>query len=123
VFSSVPAAGVTLLATVALVVRFRRIRGWTLRRNPSPTRAVPSPIRGTTDNHGHARRATMAEARELWPVPDPGFGGAVVGEAYDPREDGVASTSFSPSDAAAGARAGSRRFSSTAAPMARPIRC
>jgi type IV secretion system protein VirD4 len=104
--SGLPAAGLTLLGAVLIFLRFRRIRAWTLRRNPPPTQPVPSPIRGTTDNHGHARWATMAEARALWPVPASGFGGVVVGEAYDPREDPASTMSFSSVDAATWGRGG-----------------
>jgi len=82
----VPAAILPFAAAAIIVYRRRRISGWTLRRNPPADRPVAQPIRGTTDNHGHARWALMQEARALWPGANPSFGG-VVGEAYDPRQD------------------------------------
>jgi len=84
--SGVPAAILPLVAAASWYRR-RRISHWTLRRNPPPERPVAQPIRGTTDNYGHARWALMQEARALWPGPNPSFGGVVVGEAYDPRQD------------------------------------
>jgi hypothetical protein len=63
--SGLPAAALMLVGLVLMAVRFGRIRAWTLRRNPAPTQPAPSPIRGTTDNHGHGRWATMAEARAM----------------------------------------------------------
>jgi type IV secretion system protein VirD4 len=73
----------------------RRIRGWTLRRDFPTSRFPRRPIRSTTDNYGHARWATLAEARQLWRGPTPLYGGIVVGEAYDPRQD---SGRFRPSE-------------------------
>ena len=61
--SGVPAAILPLVAAGSFWYRRRRITGWTLRRNPPPERPVAQPIRGTTDNHGHARWALMPEAR------------------------------------------------------------
>jgi type IV secretion system protein VirD4 len=98
VVSGVPAAGVTLFVGGLIAYRSLRVRAWTLRRNPEPTRPVRNPIRSTTDNHGHARWATMTEARALWPGADRVFGGLVVGEAYNPREDVVARMLFNPQD-------------------------
>ncbi len=100
--SGVPAAILPLAVAASIWYRRRRVRGWTLRANPAPARPVAPPIRGTTDNYGHARWALMAEAQALWPGPNrspgsgsgaspgsssgAGFGGVVVGEAYDPRQ-------------------------------------
>jgi hypothetical protein len=84
--SGVPAAILPLVAAVSWYRR-RRISGWTRRRSPPPERPVAQPIRSTTDNHGHARWALMQEVLLLWPGPNPSFGGVVVGEAYDPRQD------------------------------------
>ena len=101
--SGAPAAALPLVVAGSIWYRLRRVRGWTLRANPAPARPVAPPIRGTTDNYGHARWALMPEAQALWPGPSPspgsgsgtspgslsgaGFGGVVVGEAYDPRQD------------------------------------
>ena len=84
--SGVPAAVLPLVIGRIILYRRRRISGWTLRRNPPPARPVVPPVRGTTDNHGHARWALMQEARALWPGANASFGGVVVGEAYDPRQ-------------------------------------
>ncbi len=98
VASGVPAASVPLLVGLTILVSGRRVHGWTLRRNHPPARPVASPIRSPTDNHGHARWMTMAEARDLWPGPDPGFGGVVVGEAYAVQEGSAAGVRFKPRD-------------------------
>jgi type IV secretion system protein VirD4 len=103
--SGVPAAILPLAAAAIILYRRRRISGWTLRRNPPADRPVAQPIRGTTDNHGHARWALMQEARALWPGANPSFGGVVVGEAYDPRQD---RGSFSPANRATWAQGGRR---------------
>ena len=95
--SGVPAAVLPLVGGGIILYRRRRIRGWTLRRNPPAGHPVAQPIRCTTDNHGHARWALMQEARALWPGANPSFGGIVVGEAYDPRQDRA---SFSPGNPA-----------------------
>ena len=91
--SGVPAAVLSLVAAGSIWYRQRRIRGWTLRANPPAASPLAQPIRSTTDNHGHARWALLPEAQALWPGSNPDFGGVVVGEAYDPRQD---RGSFSP---------------------------
>ena len=96
--SGTPAALIPLIAMGQLLYRSRGFRAWSLRRNPPATRAVPKPIRATTDNHGHARLMTIAEATRLWPGPDPSHGGVVVGEAYNPLTDKVALIPFEPND-------------------------
>jgi hypothetical protein len=54
--SGVPAAVLPLLAAAGLWYRRRQVPGSKFRRNPPPPeRPVAEPIRGTTDNHGHAR--------------------------------------------------------------------
>jgi type IV secretion system protein VirD4 len=53
---------------------------------------------GVTDNHGHSRWLTMKEAQELFPGPDPTYGGIVVGEAYRVDQDPDAKCRFSPRD-------------------------
>ncbi len=52
--SGVPAAVLPLVVGGTILYRRRRISGWTLRRNPPAGHPVAPPIRGTTDNHGHA---------------------------------------------------------------------
>jgi type IV secretion system protein VirD4 len=93
--SGAPAAVLPLIAAGSFWYRRHRIGRWTLRRNQPPERPVPQPIRSTTDNYGHARWALTQEAQALWPGPNPSFGGAAVGEAYDPRQD---RGPFSPGD-------------------------
>jgi type IV secretion system protein VirD4 len=94
--SGVPAAVIALVGAASVFYRIRRVRAWSLRRDQPPLRPVPAPIRGTTDNFGHSRWMTPAEACALWPAPDPAFGGVVVGEAYNPQTDGVARIPFDP---------------------------
>ena len=86
-----------LLVAAAEIYRRRHVQGWSLRRNPEPTQLPPRPIRSMTDNYGHSRWATLAEMRQLWPGPESGYGGFVVGDAYDPRIDAGA---FNPHDRA-----------------------
>jgi type IV secretion system protein VirD4 len=96
VVSGIPAAVIALAGAGSVFYRIRRVRAWSLRRNQPPLRAVPAPIRGTTDNFGHSRWMTLVEAQALWPGPDAAFGGIVVGEAYNPQEDSVARIPFDP---------------------------
>ncbi|MGH7121083.1 MAG: type IV secretory system conjugative DNA transfer family protein, partial [Acetobacteraceae bacterium] len=96
--SGIPAAALPLAAGFAGLIRGRRVHGWTLLRDHPAAKPVADPIRSPTDNHGHARWMTLDEARELWPGPDPKFGGVVVGEAYAAREDAVAGVRFRPND-------------------------
>jgi type IV secretion system protein VirD4 len=105
--SGVPAAIVPLTVTGVLLYRSARFRAWSLRRNPAPTRAVPAPIRAATDNYGHARWMTIAEAKKMWPGPDPSYGGIVIGEAYNPLADKVATIPFDPSNRKTWGRGGS----------------
>jgi len=96
--SAVPAAVLPLSVGLAVLVRGRRVSGWSLRRRHPAVRPVASPIRSPTDNHGHARWMTLAEASALWPGPDAAFGGVVVGEAYAVQEDPAADVRFRPHD-------------------------
>jgi len=96
--SAVPAAVLPLIAGLAVLTRGRRMYRWPLRRRRPAAAPVVAPIRSPTDNHGHARWMTLAEARELWPGPDRQFGGVVVGEAYAVHEDAVADARFRPND-------------------------
>ena len=100
VASAIPAAALPLTTGLTVLVRGRRVSGWSLRRRHPAVRPVASPIRSPTDNHGHARWMTLAEARALWPGRDPAFGGVVVGEAYAVHEDPVADLRFRPRDRA-----------------------
>src|SRR5215472_4392337 len=86
--TGIPAAVLPLfVGSILFWRRSRRIRGWTLRQDFPTSRFPRRPIRGATDNYGHARWSTLAEARHLWPGPHPVYGGIAVGEAYDPRRD------------------------------------
>jgi type IV secretion system protein VirD4 len=105
--SGVPAGIISLVVTGLLLYELKRFRAWSLRRNPAPTRAVPAPIRAATDNFGHARFMTLPEAKGIWPGPDPTYGGVVIGEAYDPLSDEVATIPFDPSDKKTWGRGGS----------------
>jgi type IV secretion system protein VirD4 len=62
----------------------------------SQQRAVPAPVRGKSDNHGHADWLSIQKAQALFPGPAPGYGGIVVGEAYRVDEDAVAELPFDP---------------------------
>jgi type IV secretion system protein VirD4 len=95
-FSGVPAAMIALIGAGSVFYRIRCVRAWTLPRDQPPLHAVPAPIRGTTDNFGHSRWMTLAEARALWPAPAPDYGGVVLGEAYNPQQDSVARIPFDP---------------------------
>ena len=105
--SGTPATVVPLTVAGVMLYRSKRFRAWSLRRNPAPTRAVPAPIRAATDNYGHARWMTIAEAKRTWPGPDPAYGGVVIGEAYDPLADRVANIPFDPSNRATWGQGGS----------------
>ena len=104
--SAIPAAALPGSVIVTWLIKKPKVIAWSLRRNPPATQRAPAPIRGATDNFGHARWMTLAEARRLWPGPDPDFGGVVVGEAYNPREDTVADAPFDPADRATWGRGG-----------------
>lgn len=94
---------------IPLLQRGRAVHGWTLRREHPPAERLADPIRSPTDNHGHARWVTLAEARDLWPRPHPKFGGIVVGEAYAVSDDPAAARRFKPHDPSTGARGGKAR--------------
>jgi type IV secretion system protein VirD4 len=96
VVSGAPAAVIAFAGAGSVFYRIRRVRAWSLRRNQPALRAVPAPIRATTDNFGHSRWMTLAEARALWSGPAPAYGGVVVGEACNPQADGVARIPFDP---------------------------
>ncbi len=87
--------GLAVLALMGAGILFRRRPlGPSLRprRGAGPQR----PIRGATDNYGHADWLEIRRAREIFPGPSPEYGGVVVGEAYRVDEDGVAGQAFDP---------------------------
>ena len=86
---------------LALVVRYRATVG------PSLMRAGGRHlVRGTSDNHGHADWMPLAQARALFPGPQPPYGGVVVGEAYRVDQDAVAGARFDPEDRRSWGRGG-----------------
>ena len=75
----------------------RRVRLRPARRNET---RMPRPVRAASDNHGHADWMSMPALRELFPGPDPDYGGIVMGEAYRVDLDPVAQRCrFKPADA------------------------
>ena len=66
----------------------------------------PRVTRAASDNHGHADWMPMRDARRLFPGPDPGFGGIVVGEAYRVDRDRGARGPFDPADPRSWGRGG-----------------
>ena len=66
----------------------------------------PRVTRAASDNHGHADWMPMGDARRLFPGPDPGFGGIVVGEAYRVDRDRGARGPFDPADPRSWGRGG-----------------
>ena len=97
------ASAVVLLFAAALVFR-GRIVGPSLRQGVFSQ--TPKPIRGATDNHGHADWLSIARAREIFPGPSAAFGGVVVGEAYRVDQDSVASIAFDPASRATWGKGG-----------------
>ena len=76
----------------------RRLRLRPVRRNEV---RMPRPVRAASDNHGHADWMAMSALRDLFPGPDPDYGGIVMGEAYRVDRDPVARTCrFQPDDPA-----------------------
>jgi type IV secretion system protein VirD4 len=67
---------------------------------------IPRPMRGATDNHGHADWLSIAKAREVFPGPSAQFGGVVVGEAYRVDQDKVAAVAFDPANKATWGKGG-----------------
>ena len=91
------ASAVIAVGLIGLVFR-RRATGPSLRRGLFGR--TPEPMRGRTDNHGHAQWLSMAKAREVFPGPSPEFGGVVVGEAYRVDQDKVSAMTFDPANRA-----------------------
>ena len=71
------ASAVLVVFAAALVFR-RRTIGPSLR--PPVFGGAQEPIRGATDNHGHADWLSIAKAQEIFAGPSAEFGGIVVGE-------------------------------------------
>jgi type IV secretion system protein VirD4 len=99
------ASAVVLVFVVALAFRRRTLGPSLSRRGFSGT---PEPMRGATDNHGHADWLPIAKAREIFPGPSPEFGGIVVGEAYRVDQDKVAKVTFDPAKKATWGQGGKR---------------
>jgi type IV secretion system protein VirD4 len=97
-------ASVAVLVFLAALLFRRGVVGPSLRRKLFG--GTPKPIRGTTDNHGHADWLPIHKAREIFPGPSAGFGGIVVGEAYRVDEDRVATVAFDPADKASWGKGG-----------------
>ena len=97
------ASAAVLVFAVALVFR-RRIVGPSLRQGFFG--GTPQPMRGATDNHGHADWLSIAKAREVFPGPSAEFGGIVVGEAYRVDQDRVAAVAFDPANKATWGKGG-----------------
>jgi type IV secretion system protein VirD4 len=85
--SGAPAAATAMLFLAAFFYQRRNVRPWSLRRDYPPGRDQSPPLRGPSDNHGHAHWSSIAEMKRMWPGPGPSHGGIAVGEAYDPRRD------------------------------------
>jgi type IV secretion system protein VirD4 len=102
VSAGVASAGAVVLPAVAIFSG--RPTGPSLR--PRMMSGLPRPMRGQTDNHGHADWLPIAKARAVFPGPSPDFGGVVVGEAYRVDLDKVASSAFDPANRATWGKGG-----------------
>jgi type IV secretion system protein VirD4 len=91
-------ASVAVLVFAAALLFRRRTVGPSLRQ--ALFGGTPQPMRGATDNHGHADWLSIAKAREVFPGPSAEFGGVVVGEAYRVDQDRVAAVAFDPANKA-----------------------
>ena len=100
--AAVASAAILVFATA--LAFHRRTVGPSLRQGL--LRGTPRPMRGATDNHGHAEWLSIARAREVFPGPSPEFGGVVVGEAYRVDEDTVAAVAFDPAKKATWGKGG-----------------
>jgi type IV secretion system protein VirD4 len=97
-------ASAAVLVFAAALVFGRRGVGPSLRR--SLFGGPPQPMRGATDNHGHADWLSIAKAREVFPGPSAEYGGVVVGEAYRVDQDKVAAVAFDPANKATWGKGG-----------------
>lgn len=99
-------AAAAVMAALVLLWFARRPASPPVRRSPigalfDRKRGGPAkPTRGASDNHGHADWLAIKVARQLYPGPNPAYGGVVVGEAYRVDEDAVAGVMFDPRDQA-----------------------
>ena len=87
------ATSVVIAAVAAIAIRGARI-GPSIR--PRLFGGQAEPIRGRTDNLGHADWLEMKDALEIFPGPHPEYGGLVVGEAYRVDQDRAAKLRFDP---------------------------
>jgi type IV secretion system protein VirD4 len=101
-------ASAAVLVFAAALVFGRRGVGPSLRR--SLFGGPPQPMRGATDNHGHADWLSIAKAREVFPGPSAVFGGIVVGEAYRVDQERVAAVAFDPANKATWGQGGKARL-------------
>ena len=97
-------ASVAVLLLVAAALFRRRTIGPSLR--PRLFGGLQAPVRGATDNHGHADWLSIAKAQQIFPGPSAEFGGIVVGEAYRVDQDKVASVAFDPRNKATWGKGG-----------------
>lgn len=97
------ASAVVLVFAAALIFR-RGVVGPSLRQRLFG--GTPLPMRGATDNHGHADWLSIAKAQEVFPGASPAFGGIVVGEAYRVDQDKVAAVAFDPANKATWGKGG-----------------
>jgi type IV secretion system protein VirD4 len=100
--AGVASAAVMIFATALMFGR--RSVGPSLRQGLFGS--IPQPMRGATDNHGHADWLSIARAREVFPGPSAEFGGVVVGEAYRVDQDKVAAVAFDPANKATWGKGG-----------------
>ena len=91
------ASAVVLVFVAALIFRGRTVGPSLQQKFLGGTQP---PMRGATDNHGHADWLSIAKAREVFPGPSAEFGGIVVGEAYRVDQDKVAAVAFDPANKA-----------------------
>jgi type IV secretion system protein VirD4 len=89
-------AAALLAAMITAILVARRGVGPSLR--PRLFGGQSAPIRGVTDNHGHADWTPMHKVQRLFPGPTKAYGGLVVGEAYRVDQDWVASQPFDPNN-------------------------
>ena len=78
------ASAIIVIFVIALVIRGRKI-GPSIR--PNLFGGQSEPIRGRTDNLGHADWLQIKKAAEIFPGPTTDYGGLVVGEAYRVDQD------------------------------------
>lgn len=97
-------ASVTMAVSVVALMFRRPTIGPSLRRPIFGSKQQP--IRGATDNHGHADWLSIDKAQEIFSGASPQFGGVVVGEAYRVDQDKVASTTFDPKNKATWGKGG-----------------